>query len=472
MDANKFDLIVIGSGPAGEKGAAQAAYFGKRVALIEKEPVMGGAAANTGTLPSKTLRESALYLSGFKQRGLYGINFSLKDKVTAQDFLYRERLVVQTERIRIQENLKKHQVEVFNGLASFVDAHTIEVRPKHSEPVRLQADFFLIASGSHPFHPPNIPFHDSHVYDSDTILNLREIPATMLIAGGGVVGCEYACMFSALGIKVTLIEGRDRLLGFLDPEISHLLAAGMGAMGIELQMPDALESVEVGGKLQVRFKSGKEAAFNSILAATGRSGNTRDLGLEQLGIKINARGNIEVNEQYQTAQPHIYAAGDVIGFPALASTSMEQARLAMVHAFNLKYKERLAPILPYGIYTIPECSMAGETEETLLQKKIPYVVGRTFYKNNARGQIIGEKDGLLKLIFREEDMRLLGVHVIGEQASELVHIGVTALLMSATSDLFIQTCYNYPTLSEMYKYAAYDALGRRAQKGKIAPPGP
>lgn len=464
MDEKQFDLIVIGSGPAGEKGAAQAAYFGKRVALIEKEPVMGGAAANTGTLPSKTLRESALYLSGFKQRGLYGINFSLKDKVTAQDFLYRERLVVQTERIRIQENLKKHEVEVFNGLASFLEPHVLEVRPKHSEPIRLESKYFLIATGSHPFHPPNFPFHDPRVYDSDTILNLREIPETLLIAGGGVVGCEYACMFSALGIKVTLVEGRDRLLGFLDAEISHLLGTGMKTMGIDLRMPDSIDSIEARENLVVRFKSGKTNAYNSILAATGRSGNTANLGLEKIGIKPGSRGNLEVNEHYQTVLPHIYAAGDVIGFPALASTSMEQARLAMVHAFELKYKERLAPILPYGIYTIPECSMAGETEETLQQKKIPYIVGRTGYRNNARGQIIGENDGFLKLIFREENMQLVGVHVIGEQASELVHIGLTAILMNATSDLFIQTCFNYPTLSEMYKYATYDALGRRALK--------
>jgi NAD(P) transhydrogenase len=288
----------------------------------------------------------------------------------------------------------------------------------------------------------------------------------MLIAGGGVVGCEYACMFSALGIKVSLVEGRDRLLGFLDAEISLALANSMKTMGIELVMPDSIETIETGDKLKVNLKSGRSLFTQTILAATGRTGNTQGLALEKVGLKAGARGNLEVNANYQTAVAHVYAVGDVIGFPALASTSMEQARLAMVHAFDLKYKEHLAPILPYGIYTIPEASMAGETEETAAQKKIPYVVGRTSYKVNARGQIIGESDGFMKLIFRETDMKLIGVHVIGEQASELIHVGLSAMLMSATADLFIQTCFNYPTLSEMYKYATYDALGQKAKHMK------
>jgi NAD(P) transhydrogenase len=464
MDAKKYDLVVIGSGPAGEKGAAQAAYFGKKVALIEKEPVLGGAAANTGTLPSKTLRETALYLSGFRQRGLYGINFSLKDQVTARDFLYRERLVVQSERTRIAENLKRHKIDLYSGFAAFADEHTISVTPQHSPPAFIKADVVLIATGSHPHHPPNFPFHDARVYDSDTILNLHDIPPTMLIAGGGVIGCEYACMFCALGIKVSLVEGRDRLLGFMDAELSHALAHNLKEMGINLIMPESIEQVEAGDTFKIGLKSGKNLHVHTILAATGRTGNTRGLGLEGIGIQPSSRGNLEVNEHYQTKLPHIYAVGDVVGFPALASTSMEQARIAMVHAFNLKYKEGLAHILPYGIYTIPECSMAGETEESLAKKKVPYVVGRTRYSTNARGQIIGDKDGFLKLIFSEEDMKLLGVHVIGEQASELVHVGLTALLMSAGADLFIQTCFNYPTLTEMYKYATYDALGQRAKR--------
>jgi len=464
MDAKHYDLVVIGSGPAGEKGAAQAAYFGRRVALVEKEPALGGAAANTGTLPSKTLRETALYLSGFRQRGLHAVHFSLKDQVTARDFLYRERLVVQSERQRIVDNLKRHKVDLYSGFASLADAHTVQIAPKHSPPARITGDVILIATGSHPFHPANFPFHDSRVYDSDTILNLREIPPTMLVAGGGVIGCEYACMFAALGIKVTLVEGRDRLLGFMDAEVSHALADSMRALGIEFHMPDGVEAIETGETFAVRLKSGRVVKAHSLLAATGRSGNTQNLGLEAIGLPPDSRGNLKVNASYQTAVPHIYAVGDVIGFPALAATSMEQARVAMVHAFDLKYKSGVATILPYGIYTIPECSMAGETEESLTKAGVPYVVGRARYAQNARGQIIGDKDGFLKLLFREEDMKLVGVVVIGEQASELVHTGLTALLTDAGADLFIQMCFNYPTLTELYKYATYDALGQRAKK--------
>ena len=469
MNPKKYDLVVIGSGPAGEKGACQAAYFGKKVALIEREPVLGGAAANTGTLPSKTLRETALYLSGFRQRGLYGINFTLKDKVTARDFLYREQQVVRSEQARISENLKRHKVDLYHGFASFAGPHLIEVRPEHSSPAMLEADKVLIATGSHPHHPDNFPFFDARVYDSDTILHLREIPQSMLIAGGGVIGCEYACLFSALGVETMLIEGRERLLSFLDAELSLQLATSMRAMGVELFMPDSIDSIEPNSEaLEVRFKSGNKVAVQTILAATGRTGNSAGLKLESIGVTPTKRGCIEVNEHYQTSAPHVYAVGDVIGFPALASTSMEQARVAMVHAFDLQYKNDVAHILPYGIYTIPEASMAGETEESLTQKGVAYVVGRTRYSHNARGQIIGDKDGFLKLIFREEDMQLLGVHIIGEQASELIHIGLNALLMQGTADIFIQSCFNYPTLSEMYKYATYDALGARAKRRAAA----
>lgn len=464
MTAYQYDLIVIGSGPAGEKGAAQAAYFGKKVALVEKEPVLGGAAANTGTLPSKTLRETALYLSGFRQRGLYGITLALKDKVTARDFLYREQQVVRSERARISENLKRHHIDLYQGQASLLDSHTVAIQPNYSLPAQITGEILLIATGSHPYHPPVFPFQDARIYDSDTILNLREIPASILVAGGGVIGCEYACLFAALGIKTSLVEGRDRLLGFLDSEIAHLLASSMTSMGIEFHMPDAVEGVETSRELKVHLKSGKQVVTEAILVGTGRSGNTLGLGLEKVGIATTSRGTIEVNEHYQTAVPNIYAAGDVIGFPSLASTSMEQARVAMVHAFNLKYKTKVAHVLPYGIYTIPECSMAGETEESAAAKKIPVAVGKSRFAQNARGQIVGDQDGILKLIFRADDMKLLGVHVIGEQASELVHIGLTALLMEATADLFIQTCFNYPTLSELYKYATYDALGRRAKR--------
>lgn len=468
MNVKSYDLVVIGSGPAGEKGAAQAAYFGKSVALIEKDLALGGAAANTGTLPSKTLRELALYLSGFRQRGLYGIEFRMKERVSARDFLYRERLVVQSERSRIADNLKKHRVDLYRGRASFVDPHTIAIQPDRADAVQIRGSVILIATGSHPYRPNNLPFHDARVYDSDTILNIHDLPPTILVAGGGVIGCEYACMFSALGIKVSLVEGRERLLAFMDAEITQTLTTAMREMGVDLHLADTIEQIDLAETFRARLKSGKTLTADAILAATGRVGNTESLALTNAGIKATARGNIEVNDRYQTPVPHIYAVGDVIGFPALASTSMEQARVAMVHAFDLRYKTQVAPILPYGIYTIPECSMAGAAEEELTKKGIPFVAGRARYSANARGQIIGDDLGFLKLLFHADDMRLLGVHIIGEQASELVHIGLMALNTGSGADLFIQTCFNYPTLSEIYKYATYDALGQRAKRSPAA----
>lgn len=457
-----YDLVVIGSGPAGEKGAAQAAYFGRRVALVEKQPLLGGAAANTGTLPSKTLRETALYLSGFRQRGLYGVEFALKREATVRDFLHREKLVTARERDRVAENLRRHEVTVVHGEASFVDQHTIVVRGDEGQEQRLTASVFLVATGSSPYHPPELPFEDPRVYDSDTILELTEIPPSLAVVGGGVIGCEYACLFAALGVKVTLVDGKETLLPFLDGEVSSALRTSMQGLGITLAMPDGVDSVKAGdADLAVSLRSGKVLDVHTLLAASGRTGNSAGLDLESLGVDVGRRGVVEVNDHYQTAVPYIYAAGDLIGFPALASTSMEQARLAMVHAFDLRYKTSLAPVLPYGIYTIPEVSMAGATEESLAADGVDYVAGRATYAGNARGQIIGEGAGLLKLLFARGDMRLLGVHVIGEQASELVHIGLTGLLTAATADLFIQTCFNYPSLSEAYKYATYDALGRR-----------
>jgi NAD(P) transhydrogenase len=472
MSHSHYDLIVIGSGPAGEKGAAQAAYFGKKVALIEREPVLGGAAANTGTMPSKTLRETALYLSGFRQRGLYGVNMSLKEKVTARDFLFRERQVQHTEHMRIIANLKRHHVALYNGTASFADPHTIRLENRGVVPVTLTGDHVLIAVGSHPFRPPVFPFHDARVYDSDTILNLHDIPREMLVVGGGVIGCEYACMFSALGIKVTLLEGRDRLLTFLDGEVAQLLTRSMIEMGIDLRFNEQVAAVAATpASLTATLVSGAKVSADTILVAAGRSGNTATLNLPAAGLAVGKRGCLDVNARYQTAVPHIYAAGDVIGFPALAATSMEQARVAMVHAFDLKYKTRVAALLPYGIYTIPECSMAGETEDSLAKQGIAFIAGTAPYAANARGQIIGARDGFLKLLFAADTMKLLGVHAIGEQASELIHVGLVALHAGAGADLFIETCFNYPTLGELYKYATYDALGRRAKlRGESAAP--
>jgi NAD(P) transhydrogenase len=464
MTLANYDLIVIGSGPAGEKGAAAAAYFGKKVALVEREPVLGGAATNTGTIPSKTLRESALFLSGFRQREFYGLHFHMKEQVTVRDFLARERLVKENERARVQENLKRHGITLYSGTAAFADPHTIAIRPERCPEFHIQGDVILVATGSYPYRPPEFPFYDPRIYDSDTILTLHEMPTSMLIVGGGVIGCEYACMFAALGVQVALLEKRDRLIGSLDGELAEALRQRMESLGVRMLMPDAVAAVQGQERVDVRLASGTQLTVQMVLASAGRCGHTESLGLDRVGIAVDARGRIPVNEHYQSQVPHVYAAGDVIGSPALASTAMDQARVAMYHAFNLHSRSQLAHILPYGIFTIPECSMAGQTEESLKAKKVPYLVGRASYAKNARGQIIGDTEGFLKLLFHAETMKLLGVHMIGEQATELIHVGLTALLLEAGADLFTQTCYNYPTLTEVYKYAAYDALGKQAER--------
>jgi NAD(P) transhydrogenase len=458
----RYDLVVIGGGPAGEKGAAQAAYFGKRVAIVEAQPALGGAAANTGTLPSKTLRETSLFLSGLRARGLYGVDLSIRREATVSDLLYRERQVVEVEQRRAEENVRRHGIDLLRGRARLTGPHAIAVTSAGGEVREVEAEVILITTGSSPRRPPLFPFDHPCIYDSDSILSLRAVPERLVVVGGGVIGTEYACTFAALDREVSLIDSGPRLLPFLDAELSTALRAGMERLGIRIVAPERVKSCAAGdGSVTLTLGSGEEIEGDAVLVAAGRISNTATLGLESAGISMDETGKIPVDAHYRTVAPHIYAAGDVIGFPALASTSMEQARIAMVHAFDLKYKTEFAPILPYGIYTIPELSMAGETEESLQKSGTPYVVGRADYGRNARGIIIGDDAGFLKLLFHRDDMRLLGVHIIGEQATEILHIGLTAMMCGATSELFIRTCYNYPTLGELYKYATYDAMGRR-----------
>ena len=456
---DSFDLIVIGCGPAGEKAGAQAAYFGKRVAVIERASAVGGSCINTGTVPSKTLRESALYFSGLKQRGLYGIDYSLKENLTVHDFMHHEREVVEMERQRILKNLELHHIELVRGQASFEDAHTIAVSGAAGTR-RLRGDVILISTGSKPNRPAEIAFDDVHVFDSDTFLQMDRIPQSLAVIGGGVIGCEYASIFMALGVKVTLVDGRDRLLPFLDAEIAERLRVRLAALGMQFwfnERPVKVQATAAG--VDLLMKSGKTLQTESALFAAGRRAAVDGLALEKAGLAINDRGYIPVDANYRTSVPHIYAAGDVIGFPALASTSMEQGRVAVCHAFGFQYKQRVASMLPMGIYTIPEISAAGETEESCKEKKIDYCVGRANYGNNARGHIIGDTAGMLKLIFARADKKLLGVSIIGEIATELIHIGMTVLDKNLTIDEFIEQVFNYPTLSETYKYAAYDGLG-------------
>lgn len=458
----KFDLVVIGCGPAGEKAGAQAAYFGKRVAVIEKAGVPGGSCINTGTVPSKTLRESALYFSGLGQRGLYGIDYSLKDNLTVHDFMHHEREVVEMERQRILKNLALHKIEYVQGQAAFEDAHTISVQ-QGTVSRKLSGEVILIAAGSRPHRPAEIAFDDIHTFDSDTFLKMDRIPKSLAVIGGGVIGCEYASIFMALGVKVTLVDGRDRLLPFLDSEISERLRDRLKELGMEFwfnERPVKVENSANGATLLM--KSGKKLEVEAALFAAGRRAAIDGLALEKAGLALNDRGYIPVDENYRTGVENIYAAGDVIGFPALASTSMEQGRVAVCHAFGFKYKQRVASMLPMGIYTIPEISSAGETEDTCKEKKIDYCVGRARYENNARGHITGDTSGLLKIIFSPADKKLLGVSIIGEIATELIHVGMMVLDNGLTMNEFIEQVFNYPTLSEMYKYAAYDGLGNLA----------
>jgi NAD(P) transhydrogenase len=460
--SDNFALVVIGCGPAGEKAAAQAAYFGKRVAVIEAAEHVGGSCINTGTVPSKTLRESALYFSGLKQRGLYGIDYSLKENLTVNDFMHHEREVVEMERQRILKNLALHQIELVRGRASFEDVHTVSVSSAQGTR-QLRGEVILISTGSKPHRPAEMAFDDVRVFDSDSFLQMDRIPHSLAVIGGGVIGCEYASIFVALGVKVTLVDGRDRLLPFLDAEISERLRVRLAALGMNFWFNERPVQVQsTASEVHLVMKSGKTLQSESALFAAGRRAAVDGLSLEKVGLGVNERGYISVDEHYRTAVPNIYAAGDVIGFPALASTSMEQGRVAICHAFGFKYKQRVASMLPMGIYTIPEISAAGETEESCKEKEIDYCVGRALYANNARGHIIGDTAGMLKLVFARADKKLLGVSIIGESATELIHVGMMVLDHNGTIDEFIEQVFNYPTLSETYKYAAYEGLGNLA----------
>ena len=455
-----YDLIVIGSGPAGEKGAARAAYEGKKVALVEESSELGGAVASQG-VPTKALRETALNISGFLSRDIYGVDLRYKDTLDVQTFLYRERFVQAAAQTAVVENLKKHHIDLYSGFASFDDPHTLKVSSPAGE-TTISGDVILIATGSRPARPSSFPFDHPNVYDSSTILKIHKLPKNLTVIGGGIIGCEFACLFGALGIHVSLIHSQEHLFPFVDHEISLCLLRSMKEMGLDLYMNDRVENVVPdgdGGDIRTSLKSGAVIHSEAVLIAVGRISNTEKLRLENAGVKVGERGLLKVNQYLQTEVPHIYAAGDVIGFPALSSTSMEQGRLAVTHAFQFNYKTTPANQIPFGIWTIPEISVLGDTEETLKARGEPYLVGKALYENNPRGLVVGEKYGLLKLIFSGDDLKLLGVHIIGQEACELIATGMMALEMNATARDMIGLCFNFPSLGDMYKYAAYDALG-------------
>ena len=464
MSAKTYDLIVIGAGPAGEKGAAQAAYFGKRVALVERAPHLGGAGINSGTVPSKTLRETALYYSGIRQRGLYGVDYALGGDLTVGHFMHRERDVVRALRAAVDHNVARHGIDLVRGTGRFESAYTLIVGDRPDGELRLTAPVILIATGSMPNRGTDFPRNDPRFYDSDSILAMPHLPRRLAVVGAGVIGCEYACIFAALGITVHVIDGRPRLLSFLDGEIAERLRLQMELLGVRFALGAGVAGVGADPDVvRLTLRGGRTVEADAVLVAAGRLGNTAGLGLERAGISVGDRGHIPVNDHFQTVLPHVYAAGDVIGFPALASTSMEQARVAVCHAFGFEYKRAVSQVLPLAVYSIPEVSMVGETEESCREKGLAFCVGRAEYRGNARGQITGDLSGLLKLVFDPGTRRLLGVHIVGEDAAELVHVGVMVLQAGGTIDGFIDAVFNFPSLGEAYKYAAYDGLGALAR---------
>jgi NAD(P) transhydrogenase len=460
-----FDMAVIGTGPAGQKAAIQAAKLGKSVVIIEKNNVLGGATVNTGTIPSKALREAVLHLTGVGRGGLFGEVARVKKTITISDLIYVSQHVIHTELAVIRDHFDRNCVELIWGAARFEDKNTLIV-DRTDDFEAITADKFVIASGTRPAKPTSVPFNDKCIFSSDELLKLDHLPKTMMVVGGGVIGTEYVCMMAALGVKVILIEGRREVLGFLDTEIAEAFQYHMRRAGITLRLGEKVSKItevkaENGGAslVQATLESGKTLVAQALLYAVGRQGTTVSMKLDKVGLKADDRERLKVNEHYQTEVPHIYAAGDVIGFPALASTAMEQGRLAACHAFGVPTKS-IPELFPYGVYSIPEISMVGKTEAQLTEAGIPYEAGIAQYKELARGQLLGDDTGMLKLLIHQTNLTILGVHIIGTGATELVHIGQAVMALGGTVEYFINTVFNFPTLAEAYKVAALNGLNK------------
>jgi len=458
-----FDLIVIGSGPAGAQAAAQAAALGKQVALVEREPYLGGAGLSTGTMPSKLLHEAAVTLAALRQREVYGVEFTLRPDLRLDDLMYQKNVVVEAAWGPIQRNLERLNIRVVRGAAAFTGPHTVVVRRDTELGVsetELSGGIIVIATGASPLHPPQFPFDHPRIHDSDTILTLDRLPASLAVIGGGVIGCEYASMFTALGVPVTLVEMRSRVLGFVDGELAARWQRTVEQRGLRVVLDADVASLEVDDSgVRLGLTTGVTVPVDMVMVSVGRQGNVAGLNLEAIGVQVKPGGQVAVNANYQTSVPHIYAAGDVVGFTALASTAMEQARAAIAHAFD-QGAGPLASVYPLSVYTIPEIAMAGLSEEACQEQGLPYRVGRAEFEHNARAQITGDTVGLLKLIFAPDDRRLLGVHVMCEGAAELVHLGTFVLTQGGGLNAFVGAVYNYPTLSDAYRVAALDGLAK------------
>ena len=461
MVDHDYDLLVIGSGPGGQKAAIAAAKLGRRAAVVERRHMVGGVCINTGTIPSKTLREAVLYLTGLNMRELYGQNYRVKETITVQDLLARTQHVIGREIEIIRSQLSRNDVDLVPGTARFVDDHCLVVTaPETGTERRISAHKIVIASGTRPARPAQVEFDERRIVDSDGILSMQEVPRTMLIVGAGVVGIEYASMFAALGTRVTVVERRDRMLDFCDSEVVEALKFHLRELSVSFRFAETVSRVEAGdGGTVTTLESGKQIPADTVMYSAGRQGATEALDLAAAGLAADDRGRISVDESFRTVVGHIYAVGDVIGFPALAATSMEQGRLAAYHAFD-EPANSLIDLQPIGIYTIPEISYCGRTEDELTASSVPYEVGISRYRELARGQIIGDSYGMLKLLVCTQTRSLLGVHVFGSHATELVHIGQAIMTCGGTVDHLVDTVFNYPTLSEAYKVAALDAVNK------------
>ncbi|MBZ5605165.1 MAG: Si-specific NAD(P)(+) transhydrogenase [Acidobacteriia bacterium] len=458
-----FDMIVLGSGPAGQRAAIQAAKSGKHVAVVEKAQCVGGVCINTGTIPSKTMREAVMHFSGYSYQNIYGVNYRVKEKISMADLAFRVQHVIKTEIDVTVAQLSRNNVEVLFGAATFVDPHTVRVNQPQGF-VEIQGENIVIATGTTPAASTKVPINGRNILNSDQVLSMCDIPKTLIVVGGGVIGVEYTCMFATLGVRVILIEKRPRLLEFADQEIVEALSYHLRDNRVTLRLNEEVSSVEETpeGGVVANLESKKKIAGDALLYAVGRQGNIAELNLGAAGIEADNRGRIPVDADYRTKAPHIFAVGDVIGFPSLASVSMEQGRIAAAHAFNKPVHSNPATY-PYGIYTIPEISFIGKTEEQLTDEDVPYEVGVAYYREIARGQIRGDTTGRLKIIFHRETKELLGIHIIGEGASELLHIGQAVLILKGTVEYFVDTVFNYPTLAECYKAAAFNGLNKLAR---------
>lgn len=462
---NQYDFIVVGSGPAGRRAAIQAAKLDKKVLVIEQGRRVGGVSVHTGTIPSKTLRETALNLSGWRERGFYGRAYRVKQEISAEDLRRRLLITLDHEVDVLEHQFSRNRVHQLRGRATFVDRTTLEVAKEDGEVVRVQSEAILLAVGTRPHRPANIAFDHQSIIDSDEILEIKELPRSMVVIGAGVIGIEYATIFSALDTAVTVVEPRETMLDFIDKEIVEDFTYQLRDRNMKLVFGQTVETAEKdeSGKCRVTLNNGRVLQAEMVLFAAGRTGAVDTLNLSAIGLEPDSRGRLKVDpETFQTAIPGIYAAGDVVGFPSLASTSMEQGRIAARHAVGAPSQEP-PQFFPYGIYAVPEISTCGLTEEEVKQRAIPYECGIAHFRETSRGHIMGLDSGMLKMIFSLKTRRLLGAHIVGEGATELIHIGQAVLNLKGTVEYFVENTFNYPTLAEAYKIAGLDAWNRMGE---------